>query len=353
MNNYRLVQAIYLPADYPYLTVTNSGGAAPGNLIGNIAGRNADRTKVSYVILDNTGTNVLFSSTTQTLSRFVTPQGFDAVASGGSFRLKDETLNIVDSVTTLGPALDTHDIEIWPNGHTLLFAQEFRTVDMSQLVPGGNPSANVTGNVIQELDANKRVVFEWHTFDHIPITNTFANMTQTNFDYAHINCVTIDPTDNNLLASLRTTSGIVKINRRTGQVMWRLGGKMNQFTFIGEHDENAPYYTVGQHDVHRLANGNLLYFDNGNISGSGVTPSDRTYSRAVEYALDEVNMTATLVWEYRHTPDISAGCTGSLKRMANGNTFIDWGCAVANSGYIVTEVNPAGEIVFEMKHRQT
>jgi hypothetical protein len=39
--------------------------------------------------------------------------------------------------------------------------------------------------------------------------------------------------------------------------------------------------------------------------------------------------------------------------MANGNTFIDWGCAVPNSGYIVTEVNPAGEIVFEMKHRQT
>ena len=49
--------------------------------------------------------------------------------------------------------------------------------------------------------------------------------------------------------------------------MWRLGGKKNQFTFIGEHEENAPYYTVGQHDVHRLANGNLLYFDNGNISG--------------------------------------------------------------------------------------
>ena len=95
--------------------------------------------------------------------------------------------------------------------------------------------------------------------------------------------MTIDPTDNNLLASLRTTSEIVKINRQTGEVMWRLGGKENQFTFVGEHAENAPYYTVGQHDIHRLANGNLLYFDNGNISGGGVTPSDRTYSRAVEY----------------------------------------------------------------------
>ena len=79
---------------------------------------------------------------------------------------------------------------------------------------------------------------------------------------------------------MRTTSEIVKINRQTGDVMWHLGGKMNQFTYIGEHLQNAPDDTVGQHDIHRLANGNLLFFDNGNISGGGITPSDRTYSRS-------------------------------------------------------------------------
>ena len=74
-------------------------------------------------ILDNTGTNALFSSTTNTLSRFVTPQGFDAVASGGSFQLKDETLSVVDSFTTLGYTLDTHDFKLLPNGHALVFAR--------------------------------------------------------------------------------------------------------------------------------------------------------------------------------------------------------------------------------------
>ncbi len=153
------------------------------------------------------------------------------------------------------------------------------------------------------------------------------NLTEQVLDYTHVNAVAIDPTDNNLLTSFRHTSEIVKINRSTGQVMWRLGGKMNQFTFINEHEENAPFYTVGQHDVHRLANGNLLYFDNGNLTGGSTYPSPRSYSRAVEYALDEVNKTATLVWEYRHVPDIVANCQGSVKRMANGNTLIDWGCA--------------------------
>jgi hypothetical protein len=70
--------------------------------------------------------------------------------------------------------------------------------------------------------------------------------------------------------------------------------------------------------------------------------------------LDETRKIATLVWEYRHDPDIRANCEGSVKRMPNGNTLIDWGCASGlMGGTIVTEVNPAGQIVFEMTRRTT
>lgn len=354
INGYRAVQVGFVESTYPYITVTNSGASAPGHWIGNIGGRNADGTRSTYVVLDNTGTNVVYSSTSNIILRFGTPQGYivDNTTGFASFRFKDETLtNVAETVTTPGYVLDAHDLKLLPNGHSLLIGTEVRTVDMSEVVPNGKAAAAVTGNVIQELDGDQRLVFEWHTFDHIPITNTFADVTQPSFDYAHINAITLDPTDNHLLASLRTTSEILKINRRTGQVMWRLGGKMNQFTFVNEHEENAPFYTVGQHDAHRLANGNLLFFDNGNIAGGGVTPNDRSYSRVVEYALDETRMTATLVWEYRHTPDIQAPCTGSVKRMGNGNTLVDWGCGVATSGYIVTEVDAEAQVVFEMRHR--
>jgi hypothetical protein len=67
--------------------------------------------------------------------------------------------------------------------------------------------------------------------------------------------------------------------------------------------------------------------------------------------LDESNKVATLVWEFRHTPDISAPCTGSVERFENGNTLIGWGCAIPTSGTIATEVSSAGNVVFEMKHR--
>ena len=352
MNAYHAVQANFIPGDYPFIIVTNLGGAAPGSLLGNIGGRTADGTRLHYVVLDNTGTNLLYANKSNVILRFSTPQGLITSTDTNGFRFKDESItNILDTYITVGYPLDTHDVKLFPNGHAFAFGSEVHTFDLSSVVPGGKAAASITGNIIQELDSNNRLIFEWHTFDHVAITNTFADMTQSSFDYAHVNAMNIDPTDNQLLASLRTTSEIVKINRQTGDIIWRLGGKNNMFTFINEHPENAPYYTVGQHDVHRLANGHLMFFDNGNIQGGGVTPNDRSYSRVVEYALDETNMIATLVWEFRHTPDISAGCTGSIKRMPNGNTLIDWGCAVPTSGTILTEVNPAGQVVFEMKHR--
>ena len=122
MSAYHLVQASFIPSDYPYLVVTNLGGAAPGDIIGNIGGRTADGTKLYYVVLDNTGTNLLYANKTNTILRFVTPQGFLTATDTNGFRFKDETVtNIVATTTTLGYTLDTHDVKMFPNGHSFAF----------------------------------------------------------------------------------------------------------------------------------------------------------------------------------------------------------------------------------------
>jgi hypothetical protein len=48
MNGYRLVEANFMPATYPYLVVTDNGGAAPGQLIGNIGGRTAGNRRLCH-----------------------------------------------------------------------------------------------------------------------------------------------------------------------------------------------------------------------------------------------------------------------------------------------------------------
>ena len=125
---------------------------------------------------------------------------------------------------------------------------------------------------------------------------------------------------------------ITKIDRTTGNTIWRMGGKNNQFTFVND--------SIGyshQHAIRRLANGNFTLFDNGNFH----TPA---FSRALEYQVDEVNKTATLVWQYRNNPDYVSAAMGYVQRLSNGNTLIGWGdCSTT-----VTEVTSGGKKVYEM-----
>ena len=48
---------------------------------------------------------------------------------------------------------------------------------MSQITPGGSPDAVVTGLVVQELDASKNVIFQWRTWDYLPITDSYIDLT--------------------------------------------------------------------------------------------------------------------------------------------------------------------------------
>jgi hypothetical protein len=247
----------------------------------------------------------------------------------------DATYTIVDTYRAgNGYNTDQHELQLLPNGHALLMIYDPQTVDMSSVVPGGNPAATVIGLVIQELDAQKQVVFEWRSWDHFQITDATAeDLTAASIDYAHGNAIERD-TDGNILISSRHMDEITKIDRQTGQIIWRLGGKNNQFTFV-----NDPKPFVHQHDIRRLPNGNITLFDN---------QSDQTppASRAVEYRLDEVQKTATRVWEYRPDPAVTSEAMGSVQRLPNGNTVIGWGSATAP---LVTEVTPDGAKVAELE----
>ncbi|MGV8018433.1 MAG: aryl-sulfate sulfotransferase [Ignavibacteria bacterium] len=77
------------------------------------------------------------------------------------------------------------------------------------------------------------------------------------------------------------------------------------------------------------------------ITGNYHTPS---FSRAVEYKLEETSMTATKVWEYRNNPDIYAFAMGNVQRLPNGNTLIGWGSATTT----LSEVNPQGQLLYHL-----
>ncbi|HMQ67723.1 MAG TPA: aryl-sulfate sulfotransferase [Ignavibacteria bacterium] len=240
---------------------------------------------------------------------------------------------IVDSFACgNGYITDQHEIKILNNGHILLMSYDPQLIDMNVIVPGGNPNAEVVGLIIQELDKNRNVVFQWRSWDHVEITEAIhENLNATVVDYVHGNAIEPDH-DGNILISSRHLSEISKISRSTGEFIWRLGGVHNEFTF-----PNDPAGFSYQHDIRRIANGNVTLYDNGNYHSP---PS----SRAAEYHLDEVNKVATLVWEYRKDPAIYGFAMGSVQRLKNGNTLISWGSANPT----ITEVTQDGDIALEM-----
>lgn len=232
-----------------------------------------------------------------------------------------------------------HDVHMLPNGHRVILGSEDVTIDMSKVVPNGHPAANVVVAVIQEIDCDGKVVSQWRALDHIPVTESYEDLTAPAIRYCHNNALWIDD-DGNWIVSLRHMSQVVKVNRVTGEIMWALGGKSNQFTFIGDHEEYAPTYFSYQHDARRLPNGNISLFDNG-------TQHQPMHSRGVEYKLDEVNRTATMVWEYRPQPDIYVSIQGGLQTLPDGHRLLGWGSAANDGAPGVTEVDSAGNVVFE------
>lgn len=232
-----------------------------------------------------------------------------------------------------------HDFHMLPNGNMVVLGAEDVTVDMSDVVPGGHPAANVVNAVIQEIDRDGRVVVQWKALDHLPITDSYEDLTAPAIRYCHNNSLWIDD-DGNWIVSMRHMSQVIKVNRTTGEVMWKLGGKSNQFTFIGDHPEQAPTFFSYQHDARRLPNGNISLFDNG-------TQHTPQYSRGVEYRLDERAKTATMIWEYRHVPDYYVSIQGGLQTLPNGNRVLGWGSAANDGAPGITEVDSTGRVVFE------
>jgi hypothetical protein len=194
---------------------------------------------------------------------------------------------------------------------------------------------NVLEGAFQEVDIRTgRVLFEWHSVGHVALTESYYRLPRKpdrTYDYFHINTIEVDR-DGNFLVSARNTHAIYKINRRTGAVMWRLGGKRSDF------DLGKGVRFGWQHDVRRQPDGTLTLFDN------EAAPKLRKQSRGLVLRVDERHKTVTLVHSFVHTPPLVAVDQGNMQRLSNGHYVVGWG----HQPY-VTEFGPHGKPVLDLR----
>jgi len=330
-----------LPDDLPHITITVSDNPAPGYIFLNP--KNNNFLAPGYLmILDNSGVPIYYLRTSSRKSPFqvqhngsLTFWNNDAL----KFLEMDSSYSVIDSFACINFSTDFHDFQLFTNGHSLLLGAYWRIVRMDTIVAGGDSAAQVLEFVIQEQDANKNVIFQWRSQDHFQITDATEdiNLLAHSIDPFHCNAIELD-NDGHLLLSSRHLDEITKIDRQTGDIIWRWGGiksKNNEFQFI-----NDPRTFSHQHDIRRISNSNVTLFDNGNL----LTPR---YSRSLEYELNEIDKTAELIWEYYNEPKTFSHGMGGTQRLPNNNTVIGWGQNLSDLR-AMSEVRIDGSIAFEL-----
>jgi len=275
-----------------------------------------------------------------------------------------------------------HRINVFPNGNFLLLGAEARQFpnwpqkDDDPNAPLGD--AKVVGDVIYEISPAGAVVQQWSILNMLdPYRLCYGSCSvywrergiPGSFDWCHANAATYSAADDSILVSLRTQDCIIKFKRSTGELTWILGDHGNWKAPWSEK-LLKPIGAVGwqyhQHDCSVTPSGNVLCFDNGNFRAvpfGKKMSAEESYSRAVEYEIDEKNMTVREAWSYGSAPNerlFSCYQSGALRLPKSGNTLITYGGVSTidgkptfanHSSYTharVVEVTPAKEIVFDM-----
>jgi hypothetical protein len=241
----------------------------------------------------------------------------------------------VRAITATGsPYTDGHELQVVTDANgshvaDYLFGYDIRSVD--ETAYGGGAEDQLAGHQLIRINAGGTVdtlIQGWGYWTHDDKID--PPLADQSID--HPNSISFDR-DGGVIISYRNLGAVLKIDPTTHAVLWQLGGARNQFKFIDDPLNGFG----GQHAVQVLPNGHFIIFDN------GVTHTPQT-SRAVEYAVDQSAKTATMVWQYAPSPPLFNQFTGSVQRLANGNTVIAW----TNAG-LIDEVSADGTLLDRMQ----
>jgi Arylsulfotransferase (ASST) len=217
-----------------------------------------------------------------------------------------------------------HDGQWLPNGNLLYGAMEPMPKEYAARVKGGNrthdlPEGTIYADVIKEVNREGEIVWQWRSWENLRIEDFPIHETFDRYHWPLINGVWLTR-GNLVLMSLRTTSGIIAIDKATSKLAWQI-----------------PYpIACQQHTPVELEGGNILLFDNGNLRPGFAQP----WSRVIEFD----PRTEAIAWEYsdRLKPAFFSPYMGGAQRLPNGNTHI----TESATGRLF-DVTPEGEVVWE------
>ncbi|GAB7366524.1 hypothetical protein MBLNU230_g8514t1 [Neophaeotheca triangularis] len=197
--------------------------------------------------------------------------------------------------------------------------------------------------LFQEVDIDSGdVIFQWRATEHLALSESYEKVNRAvendRWDWLHLNSVEKDAAGNFLISS-RYLRAIIYISGETGEVLWRLGGKLNSFQDLSGGE---AIKFMGQHDAHWANDEHtaITFFDNRGDWAHRI--EDQSKGTRVEVDLEK--MTVKLAQHYENPVKIWSTSQGSYQTLPSGNVLIGYGFNGA-----LTEFSPDGQVLCDAR----
>jgi hypothetical protein len=318
-----------LPDDFPTFQV--SGPGAPTRLYVTTPSLSLGGMGGHYIaIFDNHGVPVWWYRDAGTpidakllpgnLIAYATFNGADPAY---QVRRLDGTL--VTHVRSPDGEIDDHELQKTSDGNEVyLVYQPKQHVDITSL--GGPADATVLEGRVEEISPSGTLIWSWSTDGRVDPSESVAWARSIvsapindpsgtpQYDVYHANSVSIS--GNLVVVSMRYENAIFGIDKKTGDILWKLGGTPTpqSLVVVGDPHPSSPF--SGQHDARILADGTISLFDDESLTGQ---------PRATLFKVDAASGTATLLRSLSDPTIATSPCCGSARLLADGDWVVSWG----------------------------
>ena len=205
-----------------------------------------------------------------------------------------------------------------------------------------NPAirCQVRYNTLIQYDATGKIIWSWNEKDHVDRETIFGVYQPSDSLIAgtHMNAFDYDAKENTIVMSCRHNSSIVKIDKKTGKVIYQIGVYDNRKKSLGF----APLF-LHQHGMAILPDHQLLIYDN---NSSDDANRGISYPKITILKEPSKNLPAYIAWQYEcrsdRFPKGILGKGGYAMPLPNGNIL-----ACMGGANFVCEITPQKEIVWQ------
>ena len=258
--------------------------------------------------------------------------------------------------------IDLHEVQQLPNGNYMSFVPAFQDgpiaegwwssffQDLGLEADGETIEFPWLGQRIVEWDKNTgEEVWSWNAFDYLNMSeyDTGAELwwnayVAGRFDWLHCNSFFFDPRESAIYISVRHLNKITKIAYPSGEILYSIGLSEEYETGSEDNICNDLLFSW-QHHVTLLEDGDILFFDNGNLSETLIGDEYRT-SRVRRIKVHD-DLTCETIWQYDLPENLYGHGTGSVQLLDNGNYSI-----YTQGGYVdcsILEVTADKELIWQ------